>query len=336
MTRTHRLLAMDGNWHVHRAFYALGGARPGADVNKAVAMTAAKVLQWCLSYVSKHEATHLIFALDGGKSFRKSVYPAYKSRRGHYMFEGRKLHGEEVTQLILEGAALTRLPDPVDLAIQETHDQLSDWGFCVLKLSGYEADDVLASAAKLTRRFAESGERLSCVLSTSDKDTVQSLNKYTIQQYPNHVKGQPDIVISHNVLGDRLVKYVQHEDARSWSPNTFLDFQILIGDPTDDIPALLTKAVARKILVEHGSLHAYFKTKIGRKFFEKHRIELARNVRLVRMQRDLLDSWDVPTLHDEAAVRAKPPKGYVMGNMVRSSYSQYLAWQAQYRTSSLL
>lgn len=335
-----RFLAHDGNWMVHRAFYAFGGSKASeADLPKVIAMASTKVLQWCLSDARRKGATHACFAIDGGKSFRKDLYPLYKSNRGTYKHKGRVVAGDQLTALLLEGTpvekggddrhALIKMPEPVDEAIEATMNLVSDWGGRIICIQGKEADDVLASIATLARRFGQAGVNIHAFLNTPDKDTLQALSRHATQTYPSHVKGKPDVFVRYGDLGARLAKYV-HADAADWTPNQFLDFQVLVGDSTDSVPEIVRPAVARKIINGHGSLHAYCKTPQGAAFFESNKTALFRNVPLVRMERDLFADWGDEDL-DEFRLQYAPPKGATVGRMLRDTladYSDYVRLQA--------
>lgn len=330
-----RLLALDGDWLAHRAFYAFGGSRAeGADLDRIVSMSVTKCIHWCLTLVVKHQASHLIFALDGGKSFRKDVYPPYKSNRGVYLYQGSPVVGDDLRKLLLTGIEMRREPSGVDLVIDQLAERMQSWNVFVMRVPRYEADDVLASTATLAKRFSNAGASVHAILGTADKDTIQSLNAHAEQTYPHHVKGQPDIVVRFGELGTRLAKYV-HPDASDWTPNQFLDFQILIGDSTDSVPEILKPAAARKLLCKHGSLFAYFKTSEGSAFFDAHRRALHRNVQLVRMNRDLMREWTEEDLA-ETRVRIKPPSSDHVTRMLTRAWDDYAASRNAVRSRALL
>lgn len=335
MTKPIRLLALDGDWLVHRAFYAMGGGKATEeDMPRIVAMTLSKCVHWCLTLTVQQEATHLIFALDGGRSFRKDVYPAYKSNRGTYVYQGEVVQGERLCELLNSGIQLRREPTGVDAVLNQLPERLTDWGVFVMRVPRYEADDVLASAATLAKRLGNSGQRIKAILGTADKDTLQSLSDYAEQTYPHHIKTEPDVVVRFREMGTRLVKYV-HADATNWTPNQFLDYQILIGDSTDFIPEVLSKAKARKVINEHGSLHAYFKTRDGRTFFDLHSEELRRNVQLVRMNRDLMRDWSDEDL-DATRLRIKPKDPAQVTRMLAKAYDAYRTYQRAASSNTLL
>ncbi|MBE6594516.1 MAG: DNA polymerase I [Ruminococcaceae bacterium] len=139
-----KLLAVDGNSIVNRAFY---GVRPlsnkeGLPTNALFGMVS--ILEKNLEAV-KPDFCAIAFDLKA-PTFRHNMYDAYKA--------GRK-------------------PMPEDLAAQmplakETAEAL---GFTCLELAGYEADDILGTLAKMAE-----GEDVEAYILTGDRDALQLIS----------------------------------------------------------------------------------------------------------------------------------------------------------------
>src|SRR5690606_5437202 len=104
----------------------------------------------------------------------------------------------------------------------------------VLAVPGYEADDVLATVARVTE---EQGGQ--CYLVTGDKDCRQLLS---------------DRVHIFNVRKNQV--YDVAALAADWGirPAQVVDFQALVGDPIDNIPGvpLIGPKVARELIDKYG------------------------------------------------------------------------------------
>ena len=133
------LIAFDVHYFVHRFFHS------GADVETA--MQVAGWLQRTINRLKEKGATDVLCAFEGTGSFRKDLTTGwetpYKSKRGP--------------------------KDPVLLAqLQLMRELLDSAGFCTHSVNQYEADDVLASAAK------QFDGRVTIV--SADKDLKQCLS----------------------------------------------------------------------------------------------------------------------------------------------------------------
>lgn len=274
------LMALDGNWLVHRAKHA-GQNAPEEALPRIVART---VAGWAFKYAMIHRATHFFAAFDGPACFRNRVYSLYKANRKQVINEsGTILSPEERDKLLLSGAKLSYLPDITHVCQEHTQALLGAYNVPMLQAKGYEADDYLASAAELASRL----EVKKVVLVTKDKDALGSLRPKVEQWWPEP-KDDSSVTITHADLSERLASYV-HKDAAAWTPLQFRDYQILIGDSTDYVPDIVSSAHAREILNRYACLKDYFETRAGAKFYRAHQDALHRNFKLVVMRGDLLD-----------------------------------------------
>jgi len=128
------------------------------------------------------------------------------------------------------------MPDDLQLQIGYVHDFLDAMGIPAVGISGYEADDVLATFAVQTEK--NGGE---CLLVTSDKDARQLIT---------------DHVSLYN-LRKELV-YRKEELWNDWGirPDQVIDFQTMVGDSTDNIAGipLIGPKTATALLQEYDTL----------------------------------------------------------------------------------
>lgn len=215
--------------------------------NTMSAQKVTMIVNWICGYVMQTRSTHLAACFDTGKSFRYGLYKEYKANR-HKLADGEDPPTSNANDYYTElRATLEMLRIPV-----------------VSKL-GLEADDILATI----------GAQASCsVLVSKDKDQLQGLSKTCSIMQPG-VMGNLDVFIN-------LPTFVK---SRGITPAQFLDIQTLMGDKTDNIPELLTPAVARKLVLKHGSIKAWMNsgaTPPTREFVQRMQL----NRKLVKMLTD--------------------------------------------------
>ena len=159
---------------------------------------------------------YLFAAFDmPGATYRHEMFAAYKEHR-------------------------TEMPDDLATQIPAIKRVLDVLEIPVLGVSGYEADDVLATVARIT---AEKGGE--CLLVTGDKDCRQLI-------------GERVKVL--NVRKNQM--YDSAALAADWGirPEQVVDYQALVGDPVDNIPGvpLIGPKLARELLEKFGSLEGIY------------------------------------------------------------------------------
>ncbi|MDR0521474.1 MAG: DNA polymerase I [Planctomycetaceae bacterium] len=168
------------------------------------------------SLLGQHQPKYLFCAFDlPGKTFRTDIYPAYKANR-------------------------SKMPEDLRQQIGFVHELLDAFGIPQLSCAGYEADDVMASVARMAARRG-----LDCVVVTSDKDCRQLIN--------NRV----------SLFNLRKQSFYRAEELLAdWGikPEQVADYQSLVGDPTDNVPGvpLIGAKLASELLVRFGTLENIF------------------------------------------------------------------------------
>jgi len=160
----------------------------------------------------RHGAASGLVAFDQslGSCFRNDIYPAYKANRA-----------PPDDNIIYQFAQCERLCDLLGL----TH--VAD--------RRYEADDLLATAAKRSRKKT--------IIYSKDKDLRQLVNAKCELQ---------------DLLGDDL--HTEHSFARDYGfpPELFPDYQALVGDTSDNVPGIagFGPKTAARLIARYGSLEA--------------------------------------------------------------------------------
>jgi DNA polymerase-1 len=155
---------------------------------------------------------YLVIANDRPEpTFRHELYPAYKGDRAE-------------------------LPNDLAPQFEPIRQVVEGMGLPMLDLPGYEADDVLATVAKIT---SDAGGV--CVIVSADKDCRQLLS---------------DRVKIFNVRKNLFFDDVTLQAEWGIRPDQVVDFQSLVGDSVDGIPGvpLVGPKVAQQWLSEYDTL----------------------------------------------------------------------------------
>ncbi len=208
-----KLYFIDGHSQMYRAYFA-----PFGDLSSPTGEPTRATYVFCsmlLKLIAEKKPDYLAMAIDG---------PAEKLHR-RQMFDDYKV---------------TRKPMPDDLRpqIERIIQIVETMGIPVIEAEGYEADDILATAAdKLA------GEDLDLVIVSRDKDLDQLLNDHVVLYDP-----QRDEVIDPQSL----------LESKGFTPAQAVEIQALTGDTSDNIPGVLGVGpkTAVKLIRQYGSAQA--------------------------------------------------------------------------------
>lgn len=199
----------------------------------------------------------LICAFDlAGPTFRNEMFAGYKADR-------REMPGELVGQIPKIERVLQALAIPV------------------LACPGYEADDVLATLARLCD---DAGAN--CFLVTGDKDCRQLIT---------------DRVAVYNIRKDQLFDAAALRKDWGIAPDQVIDFQSLVGDKVDNIPGVpgIGPKTAQTLLETYGTLdnlldHAAEVAGAKGKAIAANRATALLSRELVRLDRNVpvVPDWD--------------------------------------------
>ncbi len=257
------LLLVDGTGVAYRAFYAIRELST-ADGRPTNAVFGFIKMIHQLGEVWK--PTHWAVVFDGGlPRERMSRLPTYKAQR-------------------------PPMPDDLRGQFEPIEDFLRRSEVPAIRLDGEEADDVMAT---LAARGRERG--MEVVMASSDKDLYQLI-------------GEGVTMVSPSKTGMRMGP-AEVAEKTGVPPARVVDWLALTGDSVDNIPGVpgVGEKTAAKLLAQFGSLAELWE-KLGevnppriREALQAHREDVARNVELVRLRRD------VPLDVDWDAMRVRPP-----------------------------
>ena len=217
-----RLLAIDGNSIVNRAFY---GIRPLTSPDGKPR----NAIYGFFSMVDKikkelhPDAIAVAFDLHS-PTFRHDMYDEYKAGRHE-------------------------TPDDLHFQIGLLKDLLRDFAIPVLECEHYEADDILGTLAKWCE---ESGNK--CFIYTGDKDSLQLVSDDVTVYLPHTKPGGTETIV--------YDKAKIAADFSGLSPKQLIDVKALQGDNSDNIPGVpgVGPKTAITLIAKYGSLEKMYDT----------------------------------------------------------------------------
>jgi DNA polymerase-1 len=160
-----------------------------------------------------HESDYIVFAIDTkGDTFRNEIDPNYKANR-------------------------SAPPPELSMQLPIAIEWIDKMGYKTIGMSGYEADDMIATISKLAK---EKGYNVRVV--SHDKDLYQLIEDGKV------------------VIVDAIKRKEMDEEAcvekYGVTPKQFIDYQSILGDSADNVPGVkgIGKVGAEKLLKEFGSL----------------------------------------------------------------------------------
>ncbi len=253
---------VDGSGFIFRAYHALPSfTRPdGTPVGAVFGFT-----QMLMKLVDDTDADHIAVIFDTDRvTFRNDIYPDYKANRP-----------ETPEDLIPQFALIREATEAFDLPAVE--------------LKGYEADDLIATYARLA---ADEGAEVTIV--SSDKDLMQLVNEK---------------VTMFDSMRNRTIGRKEVEEKFGVGPDQVIEVQALAGDSTDNVPGVpgIGIKTAAELVREYGDLENLLAHADDIKQ-PKRRERLKENADLARISRELVTlKRDVKVPVALAAFKVKPP-----------------------------
>lgn len=206
-----KLLLIDGNAIVHRAYHALPplSAPDGKTVNALYGF-----LSMFFTVITDLKPAYVIVSFDISKpTHRQELYAGYQQGR----------------------PALT---DDLITQFKMIHEALNKMNISIFEVEGYEADDVIGTLATQVARMSnttntklqisnETQEQIETIILTGDRDLLQLVNKTTKVLMP--------IV---GVKETKLYDEEKVEEKFGVTPSQFVDYKALIGDASDGYPGV--------------------------------------------------------------------------------------------------
>ncbi|MEK7163823.1 MAG: 5'-3' exonuclease H3TH domain-containing protein [Patescibacteria group bacterium] len=228
-----KLLILDGNSVLHRAYYALPDWR-----NRSGEATAGVYgfLSILLKSIEDLKPTHLAIVFDDpSPTFRHLMYVGYQTNR-----EKDRQISEDIWGQI----------DKLKVVFEKV-------GIQTFQLSGFEADDIIGTIGTQATSTSPSnpspnlGEGGRVIIITGDRDLMQLVNDQ-VNLYMSF-KGISDMII---VDRDRV-----KERLGIW-PEQVIDYKALVGDSSDNYPGIpgIGPVMAKKLIEEFGSFEKIYES----------------------------------------------------------------------------
>jgi DNA polymerase-1 len=174
--------------------------------------------------------------------FVRDVFFLLEDKKPDYLFCAFDLPGKTFRHELFEEYKIHRPEMDVDLAPQfaSIHRVLDAMGIPRVACESYEADDVLATLARLVEELG--GD---CYLVTADKDCRQLIT---------------DRVKLYSIRKDQVLDRQGLNAEWGITPEQVVDFQALVGDSTDNVPGvpLIGPKLAQQLLEKYGTLESVF------------------------------------------------------------------------------
>jgi DNA polymerase I len=222
------LYIIDGHAYIYAAYFAPMSSAGGGLTSPSGEPTKATYIftNTILGLIANQKPDMLVVAMDSKTpSFRTKIYKEYKAHR-------------------------PPMPDDMPVQIDRIEQILDALKIPVIRVDGYEADDVIGTLAKNAARHKDGGsstsEKIDVYICAKDKDMYQlvddNIHIYDIK------KGE--------TLDDKTL-YKMY----GFEPHHFVDVLALQGDASDNVPGvpLIGEMNAIKLIGAYGSLDNLYK-----------------------------------------------------------------------------
>src|SRR3954464_8575756 len=238
---------VDGSGYIFRAYHALPPLTRKSDGMPVRAVPGFCNMLWKLLNEMKPEdkPTHLAVVFDKSeKTFRTEMYPEYKANRD---------------------------APPSDLIPQFPliRDAVNAFEIPCLEQAGYEADDLIATYARLACEA-----KATTTIVSSDKDLMQLVG---------------DGIVMYDTMKDKRIGRDEVIEKFGVPPEKVIEVQALIGDSTDNVPGVpgIGVKTAAQLIGEYGDLETLLKRASEIKQ-EKRRQTLIDNAEAARISKRLV------------------------------------------------
>jgi len=223
MTNEKRLIVIDSNSIIHRAYHAL----PPLTTKKGELVNAVYgFLLVFLKVIREFQPDYIAATFDfPAPTFRHKKYKEYKAKR-------------------------PPAPEELYLQIPKVKEILKGFSVPIFEKEGFEADDIIGTISHLAPK-KQILPGIETIILSGDLDALQLVDSHT-KVYALR-KGVKDTIL----YDENLVK----EKYQGLTPEQILDFKALRGDPSDNIPGVtgIGEKTALKLIKEFGSLENLYK-----------------------------------------------------------------------------
>jgi len=209
------LYLIDGHALAYRMYFALTAGGSSQRWQTSTGEPTAGIFGFArelLRIFEKEKPDYLAVAFDTGKTFRDTIFPEYKATRA-------------------------KMPDDLRPQIERIRQLVDTFNIPRLEMEGFEADDVLGSAARWATK-----QGLGVKIITGDRDLLQLVNDRTIVYLAGD---DQNFITPEDVLGKLHVR-----------PEQVVDYKAIVGDKSDNIPGVpgVGEKTTENLLSKYGTL----------------------------------------------------------------------------------
>jgi len=217
-----KLLVIDGNSIMNRAFYGLSGKNMLTNKEGIPTNAVYGFLNILFKVLSEDKPTHIAVAFDlKAPTFRHKMYDGYKANR-------------------------KGMPDELAAQMPIIKEVLDAMNIKRVEIEGYEADDILGTLAKKSKE-----RNIETVLFTGDRDSFQLIEEGITVKLPSTKGGRTETEVYNP---EKIFeKY-------GVTPIQLIEVKSLMGDASDNIPGVkgIGEKTALKYIQEFGSLEELY------------------------------------------------------------------------------
>ena len=211
------LYLIDGHALAYRMYYALTGYTSGGPTRWQTSKgePTAGIYGFArelLRIYEQEKPDYLAVAFDTGRTFRDKIFPEYKATRA-------------------------KMPDDLRPQIERIRQMVDAFNIPRLEMEGFEADDVLGSAARWG-----AAQGLGIKIITGDRDLLQLVDERTIVYLAGD---EQNYITAEDVIGKLGVR-----------PEQVVDYKAIVGDKSDNIPGVpgVGEKTAENLLAKYATL----------------------------------------------------------------------------------
>ena len=195
-----KLLLIDGNSIINRAFYGIMGNKMLMTEDGTYTNAVYGFLSILFKELDDIKPEYLVVAFDlKAPTHRHKIYDKYKANR----------HG---------------MPEELAMQMPILKETLKAMNVCIIEKEGYEADDILGTLAKWGQK-----EELEVTVLTGDRDSFQLIDKNIKVRIPRTKMGKTE-------TEDYTVEKIEEE--YGLEPLDLIEVKGLMGDTSDNIPGV--------------------------------------------------------------------------------------------------
>ncbi|XOB42741.1 MAG: 5'-3' exonuclease [Candidatus Nealsonbacteria bacterium] len=271
MAKKKRLIIIDSNSVIHRAFHALPPltTKKGEIVNAIYGF-----LLVFLKAIKEFKPDYIAACFDfPAPTFRHKKFKEYKAKR-------------------------PKAPDELYEQIPKVKQVLKAFDVQVIEKEGFEADDIIGTISK---KFSKKQifPEIETIILSGDLDTLQLVDKQTkVYLLKRGVKN--------TVLYDEDLVRERYEGLNS---DQLIDLRALRGDPSDNIPGItgIGEKTAIRLLKEFGTLENIYK-QLEERTEESEKIKPRIKELLTKYKEQAFFSQELATIYKNVPIEVSPQK----------------------------